>query len=138
MLEIPPRVFLRFSHVVFTRHLMHLHQKESLNLGFKNMETLIRIKRIILAGRYAFSEKARIEMEIDGISEMDVAESIINAVAIYKTLHSRSLFRTHRRETLYIIQGTNLEGLPIYSKGKIVKKGSLDSFYFLISSKRAV
>ena len=33
MLEIPPRVFLRFSHLVFSRHLMHLHQKESLNLG---------------------------------------------------------------------------------------------------------
>ncbi|MBN1578717.1 MAG: hypothetical protein JW913_19290, partial [Chitinispirillaceae bacterium] len=28
-----PRVFLRFSHVVFPRHLMHRHQKESLNLG---------------------------------------------------------------------------------------------------------
>ncbi|MBN1578748.1 MAG: hypothetical protein JW913_19450, partial [Chitinispirillaceae bacterium] len=32
----PPRVFLRFSHVVFPRHLMHRHQKESLNLGINN------------------------------------------------------------------------------------------------------
>jgi len=46
------------------------------------VEILIKIKRAVLAGRYAFSEKARMEMEIDGITEMDVAESILNAVAI--------------------------------------------------------
>jgi len=47
-------------------------------------DVLIRIKRAVLAGRYAFSEKARIEMEADSLTESDVAESIINAVAIYK------------------------------------------------------
>jgi hypothetical protein len=57
------------------------------------VDILVRIKRSILAGRYAFSEKARIEMESDGLTEFDVAESIINAVAIYKRLRSRS----HRR-----------------------------------------
>jgi hypothetical protein len=36
------------------------------------VDILIRIKRAVLAGRYAFSEKARIEMEIDGIIDMDV------------------------------------------------------------------
>ena len=35
-----------------------------------------RIKRAVLAGRYAFSEKARIELETDALTEMDVAESI--------------------------------------------------------------
>ena len=50
------------------------------------MEPLVRIKRAILAGRYAFSEKARLEMEGDGLTELDVAESIVNAVAIYKRL----------------------------------------------------
>jgi hypothetical protein len=54
-------------------------------------DILVRIKRTILAGRYAFSEKARIEMERDGLSEIDVAESIVNAVAIYKRLQSPSL-----------------------------------------------
>ncbi len=44
-------------------------------------EILIRIKRAVLAGRFIFSEKSRIEMEIDGITDMDVAESILNAVA---------------------------------------------------------
>ena len=30
-------------------------------------DILVRIKRAVLAGRYAFSEKAQIEMEIDGL-----------------------------------------------------------------------
>lgn len=51
-------------------------------------DILIRIKRAVLAGRYAFSEKARFEMEVDGLAELDVAESILNAVAIYKRLRS--------------------------------------------------
>jgi hypothetical protein len=49
-------------------------------------DILVPIKRAALAGRYAFSEKARLEMEADGLTELDVAESILNAVAIYKTL----------------------------------------------------
>ena len=44
-------------------------------------DVLIRIKRAVLAGCYAFSEKARIEMEADNLTELDVAESILNAVA---------------------------------------------------------
>lgn len=102
------------------------------------IEILIKIKRAILAGRYAFSEKARLEMEIDGITEMDVAESILNAVAVYKIIRSKSLYRRGQRENLYIIQSTNLEGLPIYSKGKLVKEEGQDVYYFLISSKRAL
>ncbi len=31
-------------------------------------DVLIRIKRAVLAGRYAFSEEARIETEVDGVS----------------------------------------------------------------------
>lgn len=77
---------------------------------------LVRIKRAILAGRYAFSEKARIEMESDSLAEFDVAESIINAVAIYKRLRSRSRRRLSRFEYLYVIQSTNLEGVMVYSK----------------------
>jgi hypothetical protein len=100
-------------------------------------DVLVRIKRAVLAGRYAFSEKARIEMEADGITELDVAESILNAVAIYKTIRSASPFRKRGREYLYIIQSTNLNGLPIYSKGKLVKEQGQDVYYFLISSKRA-
>ena len=101
-------------------------------------DVLVRIKRAVLAGRYAFSEKARIEMEADCITELDVAESILNAVAIYKTIRSVSPFRRQRKEYLYIIQSTNLNGLAIYSKGKLVKEQGQDVYYFLISSKRAM
>jgi hypothetical protein len=74
-------------------------------------DVLIRIKRAVLAGRYAFSEKARIEMEADGLAESDVAESIINAVAIYKRLRSRSPFRSRRVAYLYVIQSTTFDGV---------------------------
>jgi len=102
------------------------------------IDILIRIKRAVLAGRYAFSEKARIEMEADGITELDVAESILNAVAIYKTIRSDSRFRGRAKEYLYVIQSTNLNGLPIYSKGKLMKEQGQDVYYFLISSKKAM
>lgn len=100
-------------------------------------EVLIRVKRAVLAGRYAFSAKARLEMEVDGLTELDVAESILNAVAIYKRLRSTSRYRTSR-EYLYVIQSSNLEGLAIYSKGKLVKESGVETYYFLISAKRAL
>ncbi len=100
-------------------------------------DTLKRIKRAILSGDYAFSEKAQIEMEADQITELDVAESIINAVAIFKTVRSISPKQGHRREMLHILQSTNLNGLAIYSKGKLVSSAGQDTYYFLISSKKA-
>ncbi|MEW6620591.1 MAG: hypothetical protein AB1422_14855 [bacterium] len=99
---------------------------------------LVRIKRAILERRYAFSEKARLEMEADCFRELDVAESILNAVAIYKTIRSESPFRKHSREYLYVIQSTNLDGLAIYSKGKFVREDGEETYYFLISSKKAL
>jgi hypothetical protein len=102
------------------------------------MDVLVRIKRAVLAGRYVFSEKARIEMELDGITELDVAESILNAVAIYKTIRSQSPFRREGKEYLHIIQSTNLDGLPIYSKGKLIKETGEDTYYFLVFSKKAL
>jgi hypothetical protein len=102
------------------------------------VEVLVRIKRAVLSGRYAFSEKAQLEMEADCLTELDVAESIVNAVAIYKRLRSQSPLRGHRTEYLYVIQATNLEGLMVYTKGKLVREHGEDHFYFLISSKRAL
>ena len=99
---------------------------------------LVRIKRAVLSGRYAFSEKARLEMERDGLTELDVAESILNAVAIYKRIRSKSPFRKQQREYLYVIQSTNLEGLMIYSKGKLVQEVDTETYYFLVSSKKAM
>ena len=71
-------------------------------------------------------------------SSATVAESIINAVAIYKRLCSRSRKRAQRAEYLYVIQATNLEGVMIYSKGKLVSQPPNETFYFLVSSKRAL
>ena len=101
-------------------------------------DILVRIKRAVLAGRYAFSEKARLEMEADSLTELDVAESILNAVAIYKRLRSHSPLRQRPKEYLYVIQSVNLEGLAIYSKGKLVREEDTETYYFLVSSKRAL
>jgi hypothetical protein len=56
------------------------------------------------------SEKARLEMEADGLTELDVAESILNAVAIYKKIRSTSQARRKSREYLYVIESANLDG----------------------------
>ncbi len=34
-------------------------------------DILVRIKRAVLAGRYAFSEKARLEMDADDLTDLD-------------------------------------------------------------------
>jgi hypothetical protein len=100
-------------------------------------DVLVRIKRAVLAGRFEFSRKAAEEMDADDLTRLDVAESILNAVAIYKTLRSVSPYRDKRREYLHIIQSTNLVGVPIYTKGKLVVEGSIETYYFLVSAKRA-
>ena len=92
-------------------------------------DILVRIKRAVLTGHYAFSEKARIEMEADGLTELDVAESILNAVAIYKRMRSKSPLRKQAKEYLYVIQSSNLEGLAIYSKGKLVREAGSETSY---------
>jgi len=99
-------------------------------------DVLVRIKRAVLAGRYAFSQKALDEMDADGITVADVLESIVNAVTIHKKIRSTSTSRERRKEYLYIIQSTNLDGAYIYSKGKFTRKGDAETYYFLISSKR--
>ncbi len=101
-------------------------------------DTLVRIKRLVLTGQYAFSQKARDEMELDGLTELDVVESITNAVAIYKRLRSTSFRRRSRKEFLYVIQSTNLEGIMIYTKGRFAHETGVETFYFLVSSKRAL
>jgi hypothetical protein len=101
-------------------------------------DILKRIKRAVINGRYVFSKKARLEMEVDNITERDVVESILNAIAIYKKIRSQNPYRKNVKEYLYIIMSSNLDGLPIYSKGKLVKEKGQDTYYFLISSKKAL
>ena len=75
-------------------------------------------------------------MDADDLTRLDIAESILNAVAIYNTIRSQSAFRRQRRETLHIIQSTNLVGVPIYTKGKLVVEAGVETYYFLVSAKR--
>ena len=130
--------FVAIRQRIQTNHTEANLLKGLIRLEISYMDVLIRIKRAVLAGRYAFSEKARIEMETDDLTELDVAESILNAVAIYKRLRSSSPLKRNRREYLYVIQSTNLEGLVIYTKGKLVQEAGIETYYFLVSSKRAL
>lgn len=100
-------------------------------------DILIRIKRAILAGNYEFTEKARIELRTGGLCESDALESILNALAIHKTIRSTSVYRTHTREYLHVIISMNLEGHPIYTKGKLVAEMGVETYYLLVSSKYA-
>jgi len=36
------------------------------------------------------------------------------------------------------VASTHLTGLPVYTKGKLVKEANQESYYFLVSSKRAL
>jgi hypothetical protein len=100
------------------------------------MDALVRIKRLVVARRVLFTDKAESEMAAESLTPELVYEAMLNAPAIFKTLRSRNP-RTGRTERLYIIKGMTFDGLDIYTKGKIVTKEGVDIFYVLISSKRS-
>jgi hypothetical protein len=100
------------------------------------MDILIKIKRLALARRIILTRKAEDEMYADGLSEDEVIESIVSAQRIDKVLRSTSTHRTGQ-EKLYIIKGLTFSNVLVYTKGKIVKDAGLETFYILISSKRA-
>ncbi len=99
--------------------------------------TLVSIKRLCQAGHVVFTQKAEAEMLVDGLRRDDVIEAILNAGSITKRMRSRNPM-TGRRETLYVIQSTTWDGLPIYTKGKLAPRRETPRFYVLISSKRSV
>jgi len=101
------------------------------------VDILIRIKRLVLAHAVEFTLKAEEERLADGLSVEDVLESIINAQEIKKTLRSRSPYRLHRREKLYIIESPTFSGVAVYTKGTIRRKGDREVFYVFISAKEA-
>ncbi len=101
------------------------------------MDTLLRIKRLVLRGWIRFTDKARGEMEADGLSAGEVIESIVNAQAIAKTLRSRSSSRRYAGEKLYVIRSFSYDGTLIYTKGTIVRQEEREVFYVFISAKIA-
>jgi hypothetical protein len=84
------------------------------------------------------TEKALLEMHCDAITREDVAESILNSDAIYKTIRSKVNRSAGRREYLHIIRACTLDGVLIYSKGKLAGPPDDEWFYLLISAKRDV
>ena len=101
------------------------------------MDVLARIKRLVASGAYRFTDKARDELENDGLLRQDVVESILNAQSIKKTLRSTSPRRQSAAERLYVIESFNYSGTLIYTKGKITREQGVAVYYLLISSKRA-
>jgi hypothetical protein len=101
------------------------------------MDTLVRIKRLALRGWIRFTEKARDEMEGDGLSAGDVVESIVNAQGIAKTLRSRSRSTRFAGEKLHVIKSFSYDGTLIYTKGTIVRQEEHEVFYVFISAKIA-
>jgi len=103
----------------------------------RRVDVLLQIKRLVIAREVEFTLKAEEERLRDGLAVEDILESVVNAVAIKKTIRSRSPSRGHAREKLYVIESPNFSGIWIYTKGTIRKKGGREVFYVFISSKLA-
>lgn len=101
------------------------------------MDELSTIKRLIIQGRYAFTEKALTEMDRDHLTEELVVESILNA-QFMKVKRSTSPYRKHKGERVCIIESFTYAGLLLYTKGVVRKESDGNKFYLLISSKRAL
>lgn len=101
------------------------------------MDVLQRIKRLALFGRVEFTEKALLELELDGLQEDEVIEALVNAQRIDKVIRSKSRSRRSSHEKLYIIKSVSYGGTYIYTKGTIVRHAEGDVFYILVSSKIA-
>ncbi len=82
---------------------------------------LIKVKRLVAAGRYVFTMKADLECAADGLLREDVIESILTAQFL-RVKNSRSPWHQGKREKVYIIDSFNFEGVPIYSKG-VLRRG---------------
>lgn len=95
---------------------------------------LVRIKRAVIAGNVVFTSKATLERERDSLTEGEVVESIITAQSLYKSVRSANP-ATGRREYLHIIHSRNLSGRRIYTKGKLVAEGEVETYYVLVSAK---
>ena len=98
---------------------------------------LVKIKRLVLQGRYVFTQKALTEMDADNLTEEEVIESILTAQFVRAKI-STSEFRTGRRERIYIIESYSFTGTLIYTKGAIKGRGADEKYYLLVSSKKSV
>ncbi len=101
------------------------------------MNALPTIKRLIIQGRYAFTEKALLEIDREHLTQDLVLESILNAQFV-RTKLSTSPYRKHRRERVFIIESFTYGGMLLYTKGVLKKDSEGYKFYLLISSKKSL
>jgi len=99
------------------------------------MDPFPTIKRLVMARHAYFTFKAEAEMKRDDLLQEEVYESIWGAPGITQTKQSKNP-KTGKREELYVIHGLTLEGIGVYTKGKIEQRGKELYFYVLVSSKR--
>ena len=101
------------------------------------MEILARIKKCILLRQVVFTYKAADERVFDDLTELEVFESIVNAIRIEKRIRSTGPRRGKKAEYLYIIISPTAQGVAVYTKGKLVDDHGVETYYLLISSKLA-
>jgi len=102
------------------------------------VDILNKIKQLVIRQKIYFTKKARRELKLDHLDRGRVMEAIVYAPAIDKKVRSKNP-RTGEREYLYIIKGLSLDGILIYTKGKIEKNNEGDeTFYVFISSKKEI
>lgn len=98
--------------------------------------TLIKIKRLLLRGKYEFRLSAEIQLINDGLTKDDALEAILNADYLVKK-NSTSQDKLEPREKVYIIESFTFDGILMYTKGVIRKIDSQETFYVIISAKRS-
>lgn len=126
-------LFLALGQVV--KHGKELAERASQGYT-REVDILTKIKRLAIARRLRFTFKADTERIRDGLSVEDIVEALVNAVAITKTLRSRSPHRLQPREKLYVIISATYEGTLVYTKGTLRKLRDIEEYYLLISAKK--
>jgi hypothetical protein len=101
------------------------------------MDVLARIKRCALLHHVRFTYKAESERLLDDLTELEVLESLVNAVRIEKRIRSVAGGFGSKREYLYIIKAPTVRGIAVYTKGKLVDEAGVETYYLLISAKPA-
>jgi hypothetical protein len=92
----------RNDHIVCGVKRLHDVEDRLKKLCFENMDTIIRIKRLVIARHVLFTQKAENEMAAESLTPELIYESILNAPAIFKVLSSSNP-STNKSERLYII-----------------------------------
>ena len=97
---------------------------------------LVKIKRLVLKGKYEFRLSAEIQLLNDGLTKDDALEAILNADFLVKK-RSTSEDRLMAREMVYVIESFTFDGILMYTKGTIRKVADGETYYIVISSKRS-